>query len=122
MTKVKVSKEILKIKDIISAPRKVRVRDIQEEFLIQLRELGHRVDSIEKNSRKENTAIDLKRKTQIIHILKNQPLTSEEVGMQLKLSRSRTNQYLKAMEKEGILEGKSEGKKKLYVAIKCEEL
>ena len=48
MSRVKISEDILKIKDLVGSPKKVRIRDIKEEILIQLKELNHRVEMIEK--------------------------------------------------------------------------
>ena len=118
MSKLKISEDILRIKDLIGAPRKVRVRDSKEEFLIQLKELGHKVEEIEQKMNKEESSINLKRKTQMIQLLKRTEMTPSEVGGKLGMSRSRANQYLKVMEKEGIIRGTSKGKKKFYRVIK----
>ena len=114
MSKVKISEDILKIKDLVGRPKKVRSRDIKEEILIQLKELNHRVETIEKKLKDKESTVTLRRKKQIIFLLKNNKLTPSQVAQQLNLSRARANQYLKRMEEEGILQGEFKGKKKFY--------
>jgi len=114
MSRVKISEDILKIKDLVGSPKKVRIRDIKEEILIQLKELNHRVEMIEKKLKEKESPITLRRRKQIIFLLKNNKLTASQVAQQLNLSRARANQYLKRMEEEGILQGEFRGKKKFY--------
>jgi len=114
MGKVKISEDILKIKDLVGRPKKVKTRDIKEEILIQLKELDHRVETIEKKLKEKESTVTLRRKKQIIFLLKNNKLTASQVAQQLNLSRARANQYLKRMEEEGILHGEFKGKKKFY--------
>ena len=114
MGKVKVSEDILKIKDLIGKPRKVGVRDIKEEILTQLKELGHRVEVLEKRLKEKESVATLRRKKQIIFLLRRGPATASDLAQKLSLSRTRINQYLKRMEKEGIVKGELKGKKKFY--------
>ena len=121
MEKVQISRDVLLIKDLIGSPRRVKVRDDREELIIQLRELGHRLEELENKFKEEKSSINLKRKKQIIFLLKGKALTANEVGKALKLSRSRANEYLKSMEEEGLAQGKLEGRKKYYTLVKGED-
>jgi len=119
MRKVKISEDVLRVKDLIGRSKKVKLRDSKDDVLIQLKELGHRIEKIEKKFKKKS--ISTKRKKQIIFLLKNGEMTSSDVGKALKLSRSRANEYLKAMEDDGILVGVLRGKKRFYKLKKIEK-
>lgn len=116
--KVIISEDLLKIKGMIGRPRKIRIRDSREEVLIQLKELGYKIETMEKNHNIEKS-IAPKRKKQIIFLLKGRKLNSPDVGRALGLSRSRANEYLKFMEEEGILSSEKKGRKKLYTVKEC---
>lgn len=118
--KIIISEDLLKIKDMIGRPRKIKVRDSREEVVTQLKELGYRIDVMERGKNEEDKSIAPKRKKQIIFLLKDRKFTSPEVGKALGLSRSRANEYLKFMEDEGLLRGEKKGRKKFYT-VKCAE-
>ena len=118
--KIIISEDLLKIKDMIGRPRKIKIRDSREEVVTQLKELGYRIDVMERGKKEEDKSIAPKRKKQIIFLLKDRKFTSPEVGRALGLSRSRANEYLKFMEDEGLLRGEKRGRKKLYT-LKCTE-
>ena len=118
MERVKISRDVLLVKDLIGTPRKVPYRDDREEVIIQLRELGHRLGELEKKYKEEKSSINIKRKKQIIFLLKGKELTADEVGNALGLSRSRANEYLKTMEEEGIAKGGLKGRKKYYALVR----
>ncbi len=112
--KIIISEDLLKIKDMIGRPSKIKVRDSREEVVTQLKELGYRIEVMERGKKEEDVSIAPKRKKQILFLLKDRKLTSPEVGKALGLSRSRSNEYLKFMEEEGLLLGEKKGRKKLY--------
>ncbi len=114
MGRIKISEDLLKVKDLIGRNPKVRMRNVRDEVLTQLQELGHRIDNLEKMFKKGETNVSLKRKKEILFLLKGRQMTPSEVGTALKLSRTRTNEYLKSLEKEKFIEGKFKGKKKYY--------
>jgi DNA-binding transcriptional ArsR family regulator len=114
MGKIKISEDLLKVKDLIGRNPKVKMRNVKEEVLTQLQELGHRVDSLEKMFKKGETNVSLKRKKEILFLLKGREMSPSEVGRALSLSRTRTNEYLKLLEKEKFIEGKFKGKSKYY--------
>jgi len=119
MGKLKISEDVLKIKDLIGRSRKVKLRDSKDDIILQLKELGHRIEKIEKKFKKKS--ISTKRKKQIIFLLTNKEMTAAEVGKAIGISRSRANEYLKAMEDDGILEGISKGKKRYYKVKKVKK-
>lgn len=113
--KTKISDDLLKVKDLIGKP----IRNLSESSTIklQLEELGHKIQDLEKKI--EGTgSFDLKRVKEIIFLLKNKEMTALDVGKMLKLSRNRTSEYLKKMEVEDILESRVVGKKKYYQIAK----
>lgn len=112
--KVIISEDLLKVKDMIGRPSRIKVRDSREEVLTQLKEMGYRIDVMERGKKEGEMSIAPKRKKQILFILKDRKMTSPEVGKALGLSRSRSNEYLKFMEEEGLLVGEKKGRKKLY--------
>lgn len=112
--KIIISEDLLKIKDSIGRPSKIRVRDSKEEVVTQLKELGYKIEVMERGKKEEDMSIAPKRKKQILFLLKDRKMTSPEVGKALGLSRSRSNEYLKFMEEEGILLGEKKGRKKFY--------
>lgn len=115
--KVKVSKDLLMIKDLIGHPVKRPVSKGVEEIVIQLKDLNKRVDDVERKLRlkKSNSPIILKKKKQIVFLLKqNKTLSSSQLGELLNISRTRANEYLKDMEEEGIVVGISKGRNKFY--------
>ena len=109
--KTKISDDLLKVKDLIGKPR----RNLSESSTIklQLEELGHKIQDLEKKI-EGSGSFDLKRVKEIIFLLKNKEMTALDVGKMLKLSRNRTSEYLKKMEVENILESRVVGKKKYY--------
>ncbi|MFH1249026.1 MAG: winged helix-turn-helix transcriptional regulator [archaeon] len=116
MGKIKVSKDLLKIKDLIGGLRRIKPESNVNDVLSQLKEMNGKIEKIESelNSKKQ-THMRLKRKKQIIFLLKqHKKLTSSGVGDLLKLSRTATNEYLKEMETEGLLHGENVGKEKFY--------
>ncbi|MCK4635208.1 MAG: winged helix-turn-helix transcriptional regulator [Candidatus Aenigmarchaeota archaeon] len=122
--KVIISEDLLKIKDMIGRPRKIKIRDSREEVLIQLKELGYKIEVMEKNKKETDKSIAPKRKKQIIFLLKDRKLISPDVGRALGISRSRANEYLKFMEDEGILRSEKRGRKKFYTlkeGFSCEK-
>ena len=68
--KVIVSEDLLLMKDMIGRPRKVKFHDSREEMLIQLKELGYKVETMEKNKKEEDKSITPKRRKQILFLLK----------------------------------------------------
>ena len=114
MGKVKISEDLLRIKDLVGRAGQPRVRNVKDEVVTQLKELGYRIEKIEKNSKKLESSVNLKRKKQMIFLLKEKPMSAADVGKALKLSRNRANEYLKAMEKEGIIKGSIRERKKYY--------
>jgi len=113
--KVFISEDLLTIRNLIGRPRRIKVRDSTEELLIQLKELGYRIEVLEKNKRESEKSITPKRKKQILFLLKNRKMISEDVGRALGISRTRANEYLKFMEEEGILTSEKIGRKKFYM-------
>ena len=112
--KVSVSEDLLKVKDLIGRASHIRVRNLREEILTQLKELGYRMNEIEKKIKKNESSVTLKRKKQIIFLLKEKKMTAGEVGKYLNLSRNRANEFLKALERDGIVSWIVRGRKKYF--------
>ena len=114
MEKVKVRSDVLRLKALISEPRNLRVRNTEDEYIIQLKELGYRLEELEKKLEGSQSQVSLKRKTQIISIIKSGKKTSTEVGKLLKISRTRASEYLNSLEKEKIVVFERINRKKYY--------
>ena len=114
MKKVKISEDLIKVKDLVGRASHVRVRNVRDEVMTQLSELGYRMEKLEKGSAKMGSNVNLKRKKQIIFLLKEKSMTAADIGKALKLSRNRANEYLKSIEKEGIIKGSIIERKKYY--------
>jgi cell division septum initiation protein DivIVA len=114
MDKVKVRSDVLQLKSLISEPRNLRIRDDQDEFLTQLKDLGYRIEELEKKLEGNQSAASLKRKKQVISILKSGRKTALEVGKVLKMSRTRASEYLNSLEKETLILSERVDRKKYY--------
>lgn len=115
--KIKVKEDLLKVKDVIRRPVKARsFREEADQILLQLKDLNKKMEEIHsKVILNKESATKLKRKKQIIHLLKeNGGSTAAEIGEKLKLSRTRCSEYLNELEEEGIARGFQKGRKKLY--------
>jgi Fic family protein len=115
MEKVRVSEDLLIVKDLIGKPKRYFNEKI--EIRKQLEDLGYKVKEIEKKI-ESGGSFDLKKIREILYILKDKELSSSDVGKILKISRNRANEYLIKMERDGILESRFVGKKKLYTCKK----
>ena len=115
--KVKVKEDLLKIKDVIRRPVKARsYLEEADQILSQLKDLTNKMEEIHsKVILNKESATKLKRKKQIIHLLRDSKgITATELGNMLKLSRTRSSEYLKQLEEEGVAKGIQKGRKKIY--------
>lgn len=124
MKKIKVSKDLLKIKDLIGGLKRIKPDTGMSEMFTQLKEISGKIEKIEGElKKKKQTQVRLKRKKQIIFLLnQHKKLTASGVGKLLKLSRTATNEYLKEMEKEGMVKGENSGKERFYSLIEKKEV
>jgi len=98
LNRITISEDILRIKNLIGLPRKIRFRNERDEIIVQLEELGHKVEELEKKYREDKSPINYKRRKQIIELLKSEGgMTSSKMGEKLRMSRSRATEYLKNM-------------------------
>jgi len=114
VNKISIREDVLKVKSLIEEPGVIRVRSDLEEIMAQLRELGHAVEELRKKWEREEGSVSLKRKKQIIAVQKSREMTAEEVGGKLGISRTRATEYLKKLEREGIVKGRYVGRMKYY--------
>lgn len=114
MEKIKVREDVLRLKALISEPRNLRIRNEAEEYLTQLRELGFRLEEIEKRLDEKESGVGFKRKKQMVSILRSGKKTSTEVGRVLGISRTRASEYLNKLEGEGIILSVRVDRKKYY--------
>ena len=82
-------------------------------------ELVARIEKLERQFQGQNNAVETVRqnkvKEQIISALKeNKKLTANELGNLIGLSRTRSNEYLRRLAKEGVAEGIIIGRQKYY--------
>ncbi|MBN2043051.1 MAG: winged helix-turn-helix domain-containing protein [Candidatus Aenigmarchaeota archaeon] len=114
---MKIRDDLLKAKDVIRKPAKSRPYSEEvDQVVLQLKSLDEKIEEIKSflMSKKESP-VKLKRKKEIIFILKkNGKITASELSRTLRISRSRSNEYLKELERQGIAEGFAVGKEKFY--------
>ncbi|MBR9680866.1 MAG: helix-turn-helix transcriptional regulator [Candidatus Altiarchaeota archaeon] len=121
MEKLRVREDVLRLKALISEPRNLRVRNEAEEYLTQLQELGFRIEELEKRLESKDSGVSYKRKKQMVAILRSGKKTSTEIGRILKISRTRSSEYLNGLEKDGIVMSVRVDRKKYY-SLKGESL
>lgn len=121
MRRISIKEDILRVKTLIQNPRKLSVRPEIEEVMIQVRELSNKLDELRKNWEKSQTTTSLKRRKQILVVLKRGNMTATEVGRAMGISRTRATEYLKKLEKEGLVRGEKKGKRKYYFLNKESE-
>lgn len=113
--------DLLKIKSIIiRKPVKVSPSTADGEFSNQLSELSQKVDKIINilKPKLQDSQKKLKTKKEIISILNMQrSITSSQLSKLIGLSRTRCNEYLKEMEKNGIVTGMFVGRKRVYKLV-----
>jgi len=83
----------------------------------KLKEIASDLEILKRNLKIEEVGMPLSKKNrELIKILlkRHGKLTSKQVADLLGISRTRAVEYLVEMEREGIVEGKFEGKKKYY--------
>lgn len=113
MERVKISEDLLKIKDLVGKPG--RMFNKEKRIATELKQLGHKVEEIEKRIRERG--FDLRRVNEIIFLLQDRELNSSDVGKILRISRNRASEYLKKMELDKILKSRFKGKKKFFSVI-----
>ncbi len=114
MEKIKVREDILRLKALISEPRNLRIRNEAEEYLRQLKELGYRIEQLEKQLAESQSHVSYKRRKQIVSILRSGKKTATETGKIMGISRTRASEYLNQLEKEGVVVSVKSGRKKYY--------
>jgi predicted HTH transcriptional regulator len=118
--RISVTEDLMRIKDMIGHPAKRAHYQTVDEIIVQIKELNEKVNDIEKKLKlkKSNSPMILKRKKQIVFLLKqNKALSPAKLGELLNISRTRANEYLKEMEEEGIVKGFSNGRRKFYALV-----
>lgn len=116
--RVSIKEDLLKIKDIIKKPGKSRSYiEEADQILFQLRDLNAKADRILENIQgMRNSPVRLKRKKQIISIIKDRNrVSASELANLLKLSRTRCTEYLVELEREGIVQGVTDRRIKYYM-------
>ena len=114
MEKIKVREDVLRLKALISEPRNLRIRNEAEEYLTQLKELGYRLEQMEKQIADSQSQVCFKRKKQVVSILRSGKKTASEAGKIMGISRTRASEYLNKLEKEGVVISTKSGRKKYY--------
>lgn len=106
---------ILKIKPLLKLSLEEKRAKIME-----IDELIQRIERLEKmlEEKKPEGVRKTKVKQQIIELLKEKKkLTSSQLGKLIGLSRTRCNEYLRELTREGITEGVLIGRKKYYKLV-----
>ena len=121
MEKIEVREDVLRIKSLISELRNLKIRHEEEEFLTQLKELGFRLEELEKKLEQDQSSVSYKRKKQIVSVLRSGKKTASQTGKIIGISRTRASEYLNKLEREGLVTSARVGRKKFY-SLKGDEL
>ena len=131
MKNLDVIKDLMEIKTAIEAESKTNYYE-NDPLLKRLEEIDKKIDSMKGLFQKKpvisqdvtkdiatETPVKSKRKKEVMKILKdNKRLTSTQLSTLTGMSRTRCNEYLKALEDNGIAQGTIINKKKFYRLIK----
>ena len=119
MVKIRLSKDLIRVKNLIGRVDKLKVRNDFDEIVIQLKEMGYKVENIEKRLKeKDESPKIIKRKKEILLVLQQgKEFTASKIGELLGISRNRANEYLKEMEQEGFLKSIKKYREKFYAII-----
>ena len=117
-------KDLIQIKEIIDNVNNRSSYESDELIIQKINSLDKKIERmmnhfqrIERNG--EESPVIEKRKREIISLLeKHEKLTSSQLSNLLGMSRTRCNEYLKNLEREGITKGKITDMKKFYKLIK----
>jgi len=111
--RVAVDKDLLKVKDLVCRREKVFIDQEHESVSVHVGEIGRRVSDLENAMRvkKSKSATVFRRKKQLAYIIKQRGCVSaDEASKALGISRNRANEYLKDMERSGLLMTKKKGR------------
>lgn len=115
--RVVVNKDLLKIKDLVCRRERVLADTGGENQGMHLRDIHRRVSSLESKLRvkESRSATVFRRKKQIAYVVKKHGnVSSSLVAKELNISRNRANEYLKDMERAGLLTSTKKGKIVFY--------
>jgi len=115
--RVAVDRDLLKIKDLVC--RRERVLVEQEGADAHAQEMSRRVAELETamRARKSKSATVFRRKKQMAYLIKQRgAVSATEASKALGISRNRANEYLKDMEKSGLLASKKRGRLVIYTS------
>ena len=131
MRKVSVVRDLIEIKEMIGNGHANERNEDSDLVLRKLEAISNKIDKINNinNITKKETFIDesqespvkTKRKAGIIRLLGDKKLTSAELSALTGISRTRSNEYLRELEKDGIARGIINNKKKFYRLVKWEK-
>jgi Fic family protein len=115
--RVVLDRDLLKVKDLVCRRERVFADSEHEDISVQIGEINRRLNEAEDKLRirKSRSATVFRRKKQIAYLVKKHGETSSsEAAKALGISRNRANEYLKDMERSGLLSSKKRGKVVLY--------
>ncbi len=106
------------VKELVEIREAVRVYGYNEDLIIQKIEepekKENRIDSVE-------SPVKTKRKESIIKLLSEKGFASSELSSVTGMSRTRCNEYLRELEKDGMAKGIVKNKKKFYRLARWEK-
>lgn len=131
MKNISVVKDLIEIKNSIEAGGSVKFHE-NDLLMERIGELDKKIDSMKDLFQKKpvirqdipkykatETPVKSKRKEEVMKILKeNKRLTATQLSTLTGMSRTRCNEYLKELEKDGMAQGTVINKKKFYRLVK----
>jgi DNA-binding Lrp family transcriptional regulator len=124
LKKVEEGKELQVLEDLARRIRNDVGEDVSGEevydikhLVLLVKELNQKLDELKEmlTPRLKSTALELRKEEEILFLLsKYKTFTSSQLSGLMDLSRTRCNEYLKKLERKGILECVTIGRKKVY--------
>lgn len=117
--RVTVDRDLLRVKDLVCRREKVFIEQEHDAVSAHVGEIGRRVADLENAMRvkKSKSATVFRRKKQLAYIIKQRgSVSADEASKALGISRNRANEYLKDMERSGLLVSRKKGRSVSFIA------
>ncbi|MFC2143027.1 hypothetical protein ACFLQN_01365 [Candidatus Aenigmatarchaeota archaeon] len=120
-----VVRELLKIREEIES-RKVKPIENEEDLSAKIVKLSKKIDTLHEmikgnkvNKNVDQSPVKTRKRNQVMELVeKNIKLSSYDLSFLMNISRTRANEYLKELERDGLLKNELIDKKMYYRVVK----